>query len=134
MLKLLVACLLVPVVARIPSRLNHGLGGRLQGAGVHGSKRIQPRGMEDLSWWQPEFAVAPEGETPIFVPTARSRKVAAKRGVSSASDQELDCLLTLSFATCLGGLSALASDENHRRRVQVVYSNGEPTAMIAGLV
>ena len=98
--------------ARIPQRaggrLGAGLSGRLQGAGLHGS--VQPRGIEDLSWWPKDARRGPRTTREASLSNARARRLAAVEIPIDASPEREDILIFLAmYAMCLGGLSAWIS-------------------------
>ena len=113
------------VDARIPSRLSgrisHGLGGRLQGAGL---RKVPPTKMEDLSWWvDVEEKVARRQKPPRRSMHHRAPTVAA-----AYNRLEDECLLMLSFATCLSGLSMWLNVGP--QLAPIMYADGEPNALL----
>ena len=136
---LLVVTAALPALARVPSRLNHGLGGRLAGAGLHSSaSKREPKGLEDLSWWPEDRSHSSINRA--FVRGKTERKQAPRPATTrtppvdmvAASDES--CLMGLSLATCLGGLANWVSDswggDEEMGDKHVVYANGEPSATI----
>lgn len=107
--------------SRIGGRFSSGLGGRrLQGAGLHKT----PTKMEDLSWW-PE-----QTRHKVQRPAHRRPKRSHAAAFSwSNSDDKDECLLMLSFTTCLVGLSLWVNRE-FDKATGVVFADGEPSAVL----